>query len=361
MPHDTFTRLPLFLLTVLCLQGRFLCESARAESVAVTIGSQWTATDSLNVGEEPNEDARNCLQGLNWPPAEFTVQVESPPRPAAEEALIRFPSPLSVGEGTFDSVTMEWFQVRDATGVPVRAPAIVVVHESGRNMQIGRMIAQGFRMRGVHAFLIHLPGYGERRGERPQTLHELARRLRQGICDTRRARDAVAALPCVLPDRIALQGTSLGGFVCSTTAGIDSGFHSVFIFLSGGDIYGVVKKGEREAKQIRDKLVTTSLSDEQLREIAWSIEPTRLAHRLNPERTWLYSGLFDQVVPIENARLLARTAKLTGEHHFQMPADHYAGVLLLPGLLDQMASEVLEIPLDQVHSPLHASGLSGMQ
>ncbi|HWL09729.1 MAG TPA: hypothetical protein VNQ76_15060 [Planctomicrobium sp.] len=304
------------------------------------------------IGEELNEDARECLAGFHWNPTEFKVQVTPPNGPGKDDALIRFPSPVADQNEIFATVTLEWYQAKNENGELIQAPAVVVVHESGRKMPIGKMIAEGFRQRGVHAFLIHLPGYGERRAARPNDIAELSVRLRQGIVDTRRARDAVAALPCVTKDRIALQGTSLGGFVSSTTAGLDQGFHSVFILLSGGDIYGVVKNGEREAKAIRDTALTSGMTDDELREVAWSIEPTRLAHRLNPERTWLYSGLFDQVVPITNARLFAKAAKLSRSHHIQMPADHYTGILLLPGILDQMSAEILGIPVSQVKSPL---------
>src|SRR5690606_32843634 len=124
------------------------------------------------------------------------------------------PSPIASGDAVNDRVAVEWYLARDEEGQPVTAPAVVVVHESGSGMTVGRLFAQGLRKRGLHAFMIHLPYYGERRagGKRPDGVN-LITALRQAIADVRRCKDAVAALPLVQPGPIALQGTSLGGFV----------------------------------------------------------------------------------------------------------------------------------------------------
>lgn len=320
--------------------------------LAALVGTKYQASDSLSVGDESREDAKQCLQNLCWNCSEFQVKIVAPVDPKREDLLVTFPSPLSTIDDESSQVFMEWYCARDADQKVVTAPAVVVIHESGRKMPVGRMIAKGFQSRGIHAFLLQLPGYGERRTARPTDGQSLLTRIRQGIGDARRARDAVAVLPYISNDRIALQGTSLGGFVASTTAGLDRGYHNVFLMLSGGDLFGVIKNGEREAAQIREMMKASGLTDEALREITDAIEPNRLAHRLNPERTWLYSGLFDTVVPIKNARSFAKAASLNGVHHFQMPTDHYTGIVLLPAILDQMSAEILQIPIDQVKSPL---------
>ncbi len=131
---------------------------------------------------------------------------------------------------------MEWYQAKDESGAVLNAPAAVIVHESGSGMTVGRLIAQGLRQRGLHTFMIQLPYYGVRRaGEKP-TGERVFAAMRQAIADVRRAKDAVAAIPLVDSTRISLQGTSLGGFVTATTAGLDQGYHRVVIFLAGGDL-----------------------------------------------------------------------------------------------------------------------------
>jgi hypothetical protein len=73
-----------------------------------------------------------------------------------------------------------------------------------------------------------------------------------------------------------------------------------------------------------------------------AIEPMRLAHRLPPDRTWLYSALFDDVVPARNAALLARAAGLEAGHHVRLAADHDTGVLYLPVILAELAGHIHE-------------------
>jgi dienelactone hydrolase len=232
--------------------------------------------------------------------------------------------------------------------VPKRPPAVVVIHESGSNMAVGRIIARGLRAHGVHAFLLQLPGYGERRGEKKRDdareEAELLTRMRQGIADARRARDAVAALPLIDASHIAVQGTSLGGFVAANAAALDGssscGYNSVFITLAGGQLYDLIEHGEQDAAKIRRKLADAGITGDKLREITSHVEPTRIAHRLNPERTWLYSGTRDKVVPLKNARALATSAKLNDDHHVQMNADHYSGILYLPTILAHMRKQL---------------------
>ena len=111
---------------------------------------------------------------------------------------------------------------------------MVVIHESGSRMEAGRVFARSFRERGLNAFLVHLPYYGERRkgGGRPEDA-DFTVLVRQGIADARRARDAVAVLPGVDADQISIQGTSLGGFVTTLVGSLDPGYDNVFIMLAG--------------------------------------------------------------------------------------------------------------------------------
>src|SRR5205823_1026335 len=99
---------------------------------------------------------------LAWKPAKFTVELAAA-QPGCGDYLVRFPSARPIGNSAIDTVSMEWFAARGGDKTIRRAPAVVVVHESGRNMTVGRLIARGLGGQGVHAFLLHLPGYGTRR------------------------------------------------------------------------------------------------------------------------------------------------------------------------------------------------------
>ncbi|MEZ6124447.1 MAG: hypothetical protein R3C49_14915 [Planctomycetaceae bacterium] len=176
------------------------CCMCRGEDVQVVagplpIGQSFAAADSLKVPEDPSPDALKCLQGLCYGPAEFSVRCE-PSTAGAGDCLLRFPSAKPTGLPQNDEVVVEWYAVTSKTGEAVCAPAVIVVHESGRGMTVGRMMARGFRDRGLHALMVQLPFYGLRRppGERAED-HGFAVVMGQGIADVRRALDAVRALP----------------------------------------------------------------------------------------------------------------------------------------------------------------------
>lgn len=314
--------------------------SSQAASPAATlpdVGTQWMARDSLDCSPDPQADAEQCLAGLRWEPTEFIVEVAAA-EPERGDRLLRFPTPRPLGDAIHDRVALEWYAAKDADGAVQHAPAVVVVHESGRNMPVGRMIARALRESGLHALLLHLPGYGYRRTAQAERPELLLAGLQQGISDVRRARDAVAALPIMQGCRIGVQGTSLGGFVTSTVAGIDSGFDRTFILLAGGNLHDVLLNGKKDAAKIRKRLQESGVTDEQLRELAWPIEPLRLAHRIVPEQTWLYNGRFDDVVPRSSSYALAQAARLPAEHHVEMLANHYTGIIFLPVVIQQIHS-----------------------
>ncbi len=316
-----------------------LVTSVNAELPAV-VGRQFAATDSLATISERDDDTRECLQGLAWPPAPFTVDCQAS-KAWRYDALLRFDSAGPTGDAVNDRVAVEWHFARDPRGEVISAPAVLVVHESGSQMPVGKTLAMLLSRHGMHAFLIHLPGYGERRNEsRPKGAASLIRLTRQSIMDVRRTRDAIVVLPMIDPKFVAIQGTSLGGFIGTTAASIDGAFDAVFLMLCGGDLYDVLQHGDRDAAKMRRQLADEGLAGDKLRELLWSIEPTRVCHRLKPEQTWLFSGRFDSVVPIKNANVLAQHIGLPAEHHVLYDADHYSGVTKIPEMVKRVQDEI---------------------
>lgn len=318
----------------------FVCcfvATAIADEPLVSAGAEFKAQDSLAPAADESEDATQCLDGLCWTPGEFLIQVEEAPEDRGD-FLVRFPSPIDSGDARNDRVAMEWYQARGAKAVPVTAPAVVVVHESGSRMTVGRIFARGLQLQGLHTFLIHLPHYGERRtGKNRPEGGNIVSMMKQAVADVRRAKDAVVALPLVDGSVISLQGTSLGGFVSATAGALDDGYSNVFLMLAGGELYDLIQNGEKDAAKVRDKLKKAGISGEKLRELTQVVEPTRLAHRLDPDHVWMYSGTYDKVVPMKNALALANAAKLSKSHHIQMPANHYTGAVYLPFVLAHIA------------------------
>ena len=204
-------------------------------------------------------------------------------------------------------------------------------------MPVGRLVASGLRDRGMHAFMVQLPHYGQRRGSKRAPKADLfASGMKQAIADVRRARDAVAVLPCVEANKIGLQGTSLGGFVTANVGALDQGFDRVFILLAGGDLPSMLKNGRREVAQMRRELANAGFTEDAVSQMLRVVEPTRTAHRLRPEHTWLYSAILDQVVPLDNGFALAKSASLSKDHHIRLLADHYTGIIYLPLVLDHI-------------------------
>ncbi len=305
------------------------------------VGATFKANDTLRCDVDPSDDAQQCLTGLRWEPSEFSVEIGAAANDSYDR-LVFFPSPLPAGHAVHDRVSMEWYAAKDAKGKPVQAPAVVVVHESGRSMPVGRIIAKGLRDHGLHAVMVHLPGYGSRKSELADRPEMILTSLRQGIADVRRARDAVAQLPLIDTSRIGVQGTSLGGFVTSTVIGLDHGFDRGFVLLAGGRLDQVVLQGKQDAAKIREKLAGLGITDEQIVDLARPIEPLRLAHRIRPETTWLYNGMFDDVVPRQSSYALAAAAKLAAEHHIELPANHYSGIIFLPVVLQKIHDEMVK-------------------
>jgi len=305
---------------------------------------KWSLTvnDTLSKLVDASADAQEALDGLRWTAAEFNVS-STPLDRATDEAdsLIRFPSPLPCGIEQCDIATLHWYAALDQDGNPISAPAVVVIHESGSRQTIGRLFARAFRDKGIHAFLLSLPNYGPRRSNvTPGTAESLLIRMKQGIADARRAKDVVASIPCIDSEHIGLQGISLGGFVASTTAGLDPAYHSVFIMLAGGDLAGIILKGGDVAAKVRARLKDMGVSEADVQKLAWPVEPLRVAHRLRPERTWVYTASHDQIIPAENAKKLVDAAKLDKNHQVMLTADHYTGVIYYPLLLNQMIEQL---------------------
>ena len=123
---------------------------------------------------------------------------------------------------------------------------------------------------------------------------------------------------------------------------MDRGYDRVFILLAGGNLHEVVLHGARDAAKTREKLTAAGVTEEQIMELARQVEPLRLAHRINPEGMWLYSGKFDDVVPPACSLALVKAAHLPEGHHIELAADHYSGIRYLPQVVQGMYERMME-------------------
>ena len=192
--------------------------------------------------------------------------------------------------------------------------------------------------------MVELPYYGHRRGNGLPERPDIVTIFRQGVADIRRTRDAVAVLPDIDTSNINLQGTSLGGFAAALAGSLDGAFDHTFLILAGGNLNELVQTGQRDTAKFRQRLLDLGRSEQELEALFDKIEPTRIAHRLDPKSTWLFSARDDRVVPLRFAKALAATARLDAEHHQVYPGNHYTVFLYFPKVLDQMVRAIQERP-----------------
>ena len=309
----------------------------------IELNGKFAAADSLSCGDEPCEDAKECIAKLAWQPAKFGVQLEAA-QPGCGDYLVRFPSPRPIGDTTNDVVSMEWFAVHNADHAIAKAAAIVVVHESGSRMTIGRLIGAGSIRMDCMRFYCTCRVMGLVAAKGRLVSAERFRRCNRQLPMCVARRDAVVALPAVDNSVVGVQGTSLGGFVTATVAGLDDGYDRVFIFLAGGDLQEVVLHGAQDAAKIHKKINEAGVTDEQIKQFAREVEPLRLAHRINASEFWLYTGKFDDVVPRRCSLALAKAAHLPADHHIEFPGDHYSGAIYLPQVVKQISERMVSSP-----------------
>ncbi|HCS50770.1 hypothetical protein [Rubinisphaera sp.] len=332
-----YTRWVLFLLL---LTGIFTNDLLAESSAVIHLGSQFQAQDTeTDYSKADSEDQKAGLENLSWTPQSFSVELEAAENSDAD-FLVRFPSPISSKHPENDRACLEWYAARDEAGQFLNRPAIVVVHESGRSMPVGRLFARTLNRRAYHTFLLHLPSYGKRSWGTKPTPEELLVLIRQAIMDVRRAYDAVKSIPIVNPNCIALQGTSLGGLVNATVAGVDCQYDAVFLMLAGGDFMSIIANGQKDAAKMRKELEKANIDPKILQPVIHQIEPNRFASGVQAEKVWLYSGKYDQVIPLENAISFAKAANLTPTHHILMPANHYSGIIYIPAIMQHIHEQM---------------------
>ncbi len=324
------------------------CLAARvaADEPAAT----FEARDSLAL-ELRSPEHREVLRPMGWEPGPFTVERRRPePGESDADWLLSFPSPLPRGvDAVSDVVWVEWYVAADVhAGADAPPAAVLIIPETDRRRHASKAIARVLRNSGVHGLVLQPPGYGRRRiPGADRDAAQLVPTVRQTAADARRTRDALAALDELRGGSIHLAGLSLGGFIASLSAALDGGFDGTFILLAGGDLNLVLSRGQRDAAKVRERLVGAGFDGERLRELLWQVEPLRVADRLVPERTWLYSGRFDTVIPLESATRLAEAVPLPAGHHVVYAIDHYSGVLILPVIVGHMAEQVRGVARDE--------------
>ncbi|MEE9404865.1 MAG: hypothetical protein V3V20_08225 [Algisphaera sp.] len=304
----------------------------------------YAVTDTVTFIPGGGEADAHALEMLAWASGEFEVDLQ--PGDGDADAVLTFITAKPTGHEPLDTVRLRWFKpdvpLQQAAGASVpSAPAVLVVHSLHPDMPVGLGLCRGLRARGIHAFLLELPGYGKRRSKRRKMTGITALlQAPMAVADARRAFDVIADRPEIDADRISIQGTSLGSYFSVAAAGLDGCFANTFLLLSGGDGVGILERGQKDAYHVRRALKHYGYEGEKLRALIDPVEPLRLAPRLDATRTWMVNAVNDTVVPRENAQALADAMGLEPAHHAWVMGNHYTSFLMLPAVLDQMVREV---------------------
>ena len=324
----------------------FILLSLLASAAAQVKTAEFTTRDTLHVTPDADPQAQAVLDQLRWPAADFTVRAESI-QVDGGDAVVSFPSPRPASAHTDVNVSQRvplvWFAARDEAGQPIHAPALLMVHSLHPRMPFAAAFARGLSRRGVHVFILHLPGYGLRRDALPTPLTALLNATRS-VADVRRARDAIAALPNIDTDRIGLSGISLGGFVAATAGSLDGAFDPVVLILSGVDGYAVLQNGDHDAAKVRHRMAEHGYVDGRLRSLLDAADPKYLVHRLDPRRTWLFSARDDRVIPRANIDAFVKRRPLDEAHHVWVAGNHYTAITALPAVLNQLHQIMITPP-----------------
>lgn len=302
------------------------------DRLPVADGQLLHVSDTISAAPSADE----VLGNLTWPGTRFDAFCSHDP--AAGDLELSFPSPLPQGIHRFDKVHLDWHIARER-GRFVRGPAMLVIDILEGNHIVANYIAKNLAKNGIHGFVLHMPQYGRRRLDTGHDWSLFLPALRQAVGDARRARDVIASLPLVT-STIGIQGTSLGGFIATLAAAIDDAFDPVLLALTGGDVYGVLSEGRADAAKVRHQLRKAGFDDQKLRDWLWQIEPLRVAHRLDPKRTWLFSARFDQVVSRSRGRKLATAIGLDFNHCRELVGCHYSCVLNARRFLSEMIQAI---------------------
>lgn len=262
--------------------------------------------------------------------------------------LLTFPSAVKTGSEANNTVTCKVWMPRDEAPAP--RPAVILLHYLRGRFRPMEDAARYFASKGFVAALVYMPHYGPRASTEPGAKTEMisdnveatVANFRQAVLDIRRAGDWLRSQKGVDRTRIGLFGVSLGSVVGALVAGADTRFtRSVFV-VGGGDLPAIVLNESKETRTMRQRLVDGGWNAEKLEKALATIEPLRVASRVNPTGVLMINALEDQVVPRACTEKLVEA--MGGPKVRWIKADHYTISLALLDILKDAAEHLSKRP-----------------
>lgn len=273
------------------------------------------------------------LPPISEPPSPITDFKETPipSDPNQSVSLLRFPSAVTTGIQSNDTVEVELILPRDKTG---KIPIVILLHYWGAaDIAVEQRFAKDLNRKGIAAAVLTLPFHlrrtppGKRSGEMAITSdpETIKRNLTQAVLDVRRLVDWITTNPTFDSERIAISGISLGAVVGACTYAVEHRIQSAALLLGGGDISHILFNSSLTV-EIRRQLKRNDISEEQLRALLAPVDPLNFATPERGEGLLVIGARYDEVIPAEDTKKLI-TAFGTPKTIW-INTGHYGGALV---------------------------------
>ena len=133
------------------------------------------------------------------------------------------------------------------------------------------------------------------------------------------------------------------GLVAAVSGGVDGGFASVHLVACGAQGFDVLSKGGKDAFHLNQALERMGFRGNRLKALIDPLDPSRLAHRLDPKRTWLFYARSDMVFNLASSEALAEAIGLPEDHFVKVDGNHYTMFLVMPGVVHEMNQNMTRV------------------
>lgn len=285
-----------YCLTAVCAAdepGSAKGDAAGASAIGQVVGGVVAAADEQYGSRQGGEEFLPKSEGFSW----RMMLVEQMPQ--YETFLVTFPSPFVSPYPENNTVHAEYYRPVGKKEIP----GVVVLHILGGDFEISRILSRHLASQGIGALFVQMAYYGSRRPQGPKRIRLISEDVdqtlagtRQTIMDVRRAALWLSLRPEVDAGKIGIAGTSLGAFIATLCAGMDTRFRRCVFVLGGGDIAKVLWEGEETVKQKR-KLEGQGFTYESLSQKLRPVEPLSYAGAIDPRGVLMVNAKHDKVVP----------------------------------------------------------------
>lgn len=241
---------------------------------------------------------------------------------------LRFPSPVKTPHPENNTVHAEYYRPQGKG----RCPCVILLDITAGDGRVPRSMAAFLAQNGVAALYVHMAYYGPRRppGSPLRLLspdiEQTTKAVRQTVLDLRRAAAWMAARPELDPDRLGIQGTSLGSFVAALTSAMEPRLGRCAVVLGGGGFVDAYWDDPRVAL-VRTCYVLLGGTKEKVARAIAPIDPLTYAENLKQRKLLILAAKKDEIVPPRMAEALWRASGQQRIIWFN--AGHYTSVIYI--------------------------------